>query len=179
MKKNIFKLFFTAFILMAILTPLVFFQGQGGFADFAVASTNPAVSGLNRTAGDLGLSGDGDPISITANIVKFILGFLGLIFLLLLIYAGFLRMTAQGSPEKIKSSNGIITSAIVGVFIILASYIITVFVIDQIDQQVGGGGGGGNANNCPTGCSPNPCIGTRIEIQSDCPTGQYCCIATP
>ena len=70
-------------------------------------------------------------------------------------------MTAQGSPEKIKSSTGIITSAIIGVFIILASYIITVFVIDQIDQQVGGGGGGGANNMCvcltrgATTCKPN------------------------
>ena len=160
MKKGVLKIFFIAFILMAILTPLVLFQGQGGFDNFVLAE-NPAKTGLDNTAGGLGLSNAGDPISITANIVKFILGFLGLVFILLLMYGGFIRMTAQGSPEKIKSSTGIITSAIIGVFIILASYIITVFVIDQIDQQVGGGGGGGANNMCvcltrgATTCKPN------------------------
>ena len=140
MKKGVLKFFFIAFVLMAILTPLVLFQGQGGFANFAnVANAeNPAKTGLDKTAGDLGLSkaGDGDPISITANIVKFILGFLGLVFILLLMYGGFIRMTAQGSPEKIKSSTGIITSAIIGVFIILAAYGITVFVVGEIGRQV-------------------------------------------
>jgi len=185
MKKGIFKIFFIAFILMAILTPLVLFQGQGGFANFisVALAGNPAQTGLDNTAGGLGLSNAGDPISITANIVKFILGFLGLVFILLLMYGGFIRMTAQGSPEKIKSSTGIITSAIIGVFIILASYIITVFVIDQIDQQVGGGGGETTpqcmciaTGNCVPG-HPGYTVQAQSFCSNACPTNFECCCA--
>jgi len=187
MKKGILKIFFIAFVLMAILTPLVLFQGQGGFANFisAALAENPAQTGLDKTAGDLGLSKAEDPISITANIVKFILGFLGLVFILLLMYGGFIRMTSQGNPEKIKSSNGIITSAVIGVFIILASWVITAFVIDQIDQQVGGNKVDVNNEQGainPCNCSKCSCQdaegGCSIGYLSEngtCENGRICC----
>jgi len=79
---------------------------------------------------------------VIGQIIYAILGFLGIIFILLLIYGGFLRMTAQGDPGKIKTSYGIITSAVIGVVIILASYTITAFIIGKVEGSVGNGGGG-------------------------------------
>ena len=62
-----------------------------------------------------------------------------MIFIVLLIYGGFLRMTAQGNPEAVKKSTGIITSAIVGILIILISYSITAFVLANIMDITAGG----------------------------------------
>jgi len=123
-----------------VFTPLSFF-GQGGFAHVQAVDTNSALQGLKDTAGEAGLLSQKDPIQVAGIIVRFLLGFLGLIFIILLLYGGFLRMTARGNTSQVEQSTKIITSAIIGVIIILASYIITAFVLSQIESSVGAGGG--------------------------------------
>ena len=165
------------FAFVAILTPLFLFA-QGGFADAAV-DTNPAKSSLEITAREAGLLSTKDPIQIAGSIVQFLLGFLGIIFIVLLMYGGFLRMTARGKPEQITTSNKIITSAIIGVFIILGSWIITAYVFDQVNKQVGEDSGNGG-NTCPTACYPDFCPATYIEIpNTNCSSGTKCCVFTP
>ena len=83
------------------------------------------------------------PGVIIANIVKYLLSFLGVIFVILIIYAGFLWMTAGGNEEKIKKAKGLITNATIGLLIVLAAYTITHFVIKYIFEATGGGGDGG------------------------------------
>jgi len=72
-----------------------------------------------------------------AGIIKVVLSVLGLIFIILIIYAGFLWMTSAGNEDKIKQAKGIIVSSIIGVAIVLAAYMITVFVIDNLLQATG------------------------------------------
>ena len=102
-----------------------------------------AQVGLDQTAAAAGLNSNTSIAKIAGQIIYAILGFLGLIFIILLIYGGFMRMTAQGNTEQISKSMGIITSAIVGVIIIIASYTITAFVMSRVGASVGGGGGMG------------------------------------
>jgi hypothetical protein len=179
MSKNFKILIF--FALVAILTPL-FLIGQGGFANVhAAVNTNPAVSSLQITAGEAGLTSGKDPIDIAATIVEFLLGFLGIIFIVLLMYGGFLRMTAQGSPEKVSTSMKIITSAVIGVFIILASWIITAFVFDQVNQQVGGEEMMSDnvcLYTCTTAGLCSAGNGSSLDAK-DCATGEICCNLNP
>jgi len=166
------------FAFVAILTPLFLFA-QGGFADAAV-DTNPAKSSLEITAREAGLLSTKDPIQIAGSIVQFLLGFLGIIFIVLLMYGGFLRMTARGKPEQITTSNKIITSAIIGVFIILGSWIITAYVFDQVNKQVGENGGGNNAciYSCQQEVNPGGCgiIGYVQDASGgNCEDGKVCC----
>ncbi|MCL5794897.1 MAG: pilin [Patescibacteria group bacterium] len=72
-----------------------------------------------------------------AKIIKIVLGFLGVIFIVLIIYAGFLWMTSAGNEEKIKTAKKIITAAIIGTAIILCAYAVTVFVIDNLISATG------------------------------------------
>jgi len=97
-------------------------------------------TGLEKTANAAGLPKTESIATIIGQVIYAILGFLGVVFIVLLIYGGFLRMTAQGDSNKIKQSMGIITSAVVGVIIILASYSITSFVLSSIGASVGEGG---------------------------------------
>ena len=180
MSKN-FKIIII-FALVAILTPL-FFIAQGGFASVhAAVNTNPAVNSLKITADEAGLSSDKDPIEIAGTIVEFLLGFLGIIFIVLLMYGGFLRMTAKGVPDKVSTSNKIIGSAIVGVFIILASWIITAFVFDQVNRQVGGEEMVDVQNVCLYDCTTvSACDageGSSLGAK-DCATGEICCNLNP
>jgi len=65
------------------------------------------------------------------------MGLLGIVLVVLVIYAGFLWMTAQGSEEKIKKAKGIISSAIIGLVLIFAAYSITGFVVSSISTAQG------------------------------------------
>jgi flagellar biosynthesis protein FlhB len=118
---------------IAISALPAFFCGQS----VALASTDAAVQGLDEAAGAANLKSEKGAVELAGQIVQTVLSFLGIIFIILLLYGGFIRMTAQGSPDKVKQSTGIITSAIVGIIIIFVSYIVTVFVIKQVQQSVG------------------------------------------
>lgn len=61
--------------------------------------------------------------------INSMLGLLGVVLVVLIIYAGFLWMTAGGSEEKIKKAKGILSNSIIGIVIILAAYSITEFVL--------------------------------------------------
>ena len=75
-----------------------------------------------------------------AEIIRVILGFLGIIFVVLIIYAGFTWMTAAGNEEKITKAKKIMVSAIIGTAIILAAYAITFFVISELLEATGAEG---------------------------------------
>ncbi len=67
-----------------------------------------------------------------AKIIQVILGFLAVIFLVLIIYAGFMWMTAAGNDEKITKAKNTMVAATIGTAIILCAYAITYFVVDQL-----------------------------------------------
>ena len=75
---------------------------------------------------------------IAIEIIKIILSLLGIIFLVLIIFAGFKYMTAAGNEEQASSARTLIVQAVIGIAIILASYSITVFVMQKITQAAGG-----------------------------------------
>ncbi len=58
------------------------------------------------------------------NVTNFILGFLGLIAILIIIYGGFLYLTATGEQEKAEKGKKSVTYAIIGIVLILGSYAI-------------------------------------------------------
>ncbi|MEK7557695.1 MAG: hypothetical protein AAB530_00605 [Patescibacteria group bacterium] len=71
-------------------------------------------------------------IIVVASTVNIVLGLLGIIFLILILYAGFNWMTAGGEEEKVTKAKETITRAVIGLIIILASLAISNLVISQI-----------------------------------------------
>ena len=121
-------------------------------AHFALAAGPD--TGLDQVVGTgLGVQ---DPRVIAANIIRIVLGFLGIIAVGLIIYAGWLWMTAAGEPEKIEKAKKILIGAVIGLVICLASFAIASFILSRLIGATGGGDG--------TVCDP-PCSG-------DTP---YCC----
>lgn len=71
-----------------------------------------------------------DPASIiVGQVISIVLSFLGIILLGLLIYGGFIWMTARGEEEKVEKAKQIITQAIVGIVIIMAAYAVSFFIL--------------------------------------------------
>lgn len=61
--------------------------------------------------------------------ISILIGVLGIIFLLLTLYAGFTWMTAMGDAKKIETAKSTLTRAVIGLVIVLSAYAITNFVV--------------------------------------------------
>ena len=72
-----------------------------------------------------------------ASIIKVFLGFLGIIFIILVIWAGYNWMTAGGNEEKVTKARTTIFRAVIGLIIIVSAYAITHFVFGAIDSPNG------------------------------------------
>jgi uncharacterized membrane protein YjgN (DUF898 family) len=89
---------------------------------------------LKETAGT---SYGGEPKQLTTmigDIIKVLLALLGVIFLILVIYAGFLWMTAGGDKEKVDKAQDILKRAVIGLVITMAGYAIADFVIKNVSE---------------------------------------------
>lgn len=111
-------------------------------ANFALAQD----FGINEVNETINLATD-DPRTIAGRIINIALSFLGLIILLLIVYAGFLWMTSNGEEEKVRKAKGILKNAIIGLVITLSAWAIATFIISRLWGATTGGGGGFN----PTG----------------------------
>jgi len=111
----------------------------------------------NGLAGSLAVT---DPRILVGRIVQIALSFLGVIAIIIVMYAGFLWMASSGDEEKIIKAKEILKNAVIGLIIILASWAITTFVIMRLAAAINGPGGLGPVN--PGGGSGfnNPGIGT-------------------
>ncbi len=70
--------------------------------------------------------------SVVAVIIKGFLGVLGIIFVILMIVAGFNWMTAAGEEEKINKAKDTLRAAIIGLIIVVSAYAITYFVFENL-----------------------------------------------
>lgn len=78
-----------------------------------------------------------DPREMVANGIRIFLGFLGLLAVVLILYAGFLWMTDGGSEKNIEKAKKILSAAVIGLIIILMSYGLATFVLNQIKTATG------------------------------------------
>lgn len=99
-----------------------------------------------------------------ANIIRIALGLLGTIALLIVLYAGFIWMTAGGEEEKVSRAKKMLTSAVIGLVIILTAFAIVSFVISRLLGATNGNGPGSGAGG---GLDDNLCIG----LSATCPAG--------
>ncbi len=87
--------------------------------------------GLNETANvafnntPLSQSREADIAIIVGRIINTALSFLGIVFLILVIYGGFMWMTAGGSEEKVSKAIEVFSNSAYGLMIVIAAYLVT------------------------------------------------------
>ncbi|MFH1866946.1 MAG: hypothetical protein ABIJ81_02595 [Patescibacteria group bacterium] len=101
----------------------------------ALAQTN---GGLDEFKVNTNLGTDVDLIESVARIINILLGFLGVIAIIIIIVAGFQWMTAGGNEEKIAGAKKMLGAGVIGLVIILAAYAIASFVVGGLIEQTGG-----------------------------------------
>lgn len=100
-----------------------------------LAVENPFAKGANlanNVGAAAGITTSRGLPEILGSIINVVLGFLGVVFLVLLIYAGFLWMTAQGEEKTVEKAKGIIKQAIIGLIVIVAAFAISNFVLGSL-----------------------------------------------
>ncbi|MDO8668895.1 MAG: Ig-like domain-containing protein [Candidatus Buchananbacteria bacterium] len=130
--KRVLLVSFLAFFLLLILPSVGLAQAPNRFG-----LADAAAIGLPQN--DLRVA--------IVRIIQLILGFLGIFAVIMVLYGGFVWMTSGGDPAKIEKAKKILINTVIGIIIILSSYIITAFIIGILAGFGGGGdyghGGGG------------------------------------
>ena len=70
-------------------------------------------------------------------IINVMLGFLGIIAIVVILWGGFRWLTSGGNEEKVDEAKKIITSGIIGLIIIFVSFAIASFAITQLMSATG------------------------------------------
>jgi len=112
------------FAMMAVVFSLA-------FATVVQAATLDIGSGF--ISNDIAL-GNKDPRSMVAKIINVLLGFLGVIAIIIILLGGFKWMTAAGNEDKIAESKKLMAAGIIGLIIILSAWGITKFVLENLIQ---------------------------------------------
>ncbi len=104
--------------------------------------TNTSIysSGLNTGANaayDNALP-NADLLGVITLLIKAVLSLLGVVFLVLIIYAGILWLTAAGNEDRVKKAQGILKNAVIGIFIAMAAYAISYFILTNISNSITG-----------------------------------------
>ncbi len=88
---------------------------------------------INTSAQEAGLETNLTFADIAVRIVQAVLGIVGIVFFLLIIYGGYTWMTAEGNDEKVGKAKKIITSAVIGLAIVTAAYSISYFIASLLE----------------------------------------------
>lgn len=128
MLKKIKKIF--TFLLS---TCLFFFYSTVAFAE----NTNSGLGSAFKSGGPLGslvkktsYSEEAGLLESLSQIITGVLSILGLLFIIYLIYGGFIYLTARGNEESARRARAIITRNLIGLIVTLAAYTITYFVLN-------------------------------------------------
>jgi cbb3-type cytochrome oxidase subunit 3 len=81
---------------------------------------------------DVGSNPGGFLSTQSGRIVGSILAFIGVIFFLLIIFAGLTWMLSQGNQQKVEKAKDLMIAAVIGLIIVLAAYSITAFIGRQL-----------------------------------------------
>ncbi len=102
----------------------------------AMAQTrNPFEEGrdlVGDVGGEAGITTEATLPQIVGSIINVVLGFLGILLLVYLLWGGFKWMTSGGSEDGVKEAQTMIKNAIIGLIIVMASYAISTFVLDAL-----------------------------------------------
>ena len=129
--KRFVKIFLLIIVFSFCLSPVLVFAEQKEVVDSVMGQIGAASKKAN-------LEEAISPQDVIVNIIRTTLSFLGIIFVGLVVYGGFLFITAHGEEDQITSGKKIVIGAVVGLIIILLSYSITLFFGTRVNTLVSG-----------------------------------------
>ena len=95
-----------------------------------------------QSAGDFGVDdlssvnlGSQELETTIAGVVNIVLGFLGILTTLIILFGGFKWMTSYGSSDKVDEAKKLIGAGVIGLVIVLVSYAVSQFVLRSLVNE--------------------------------------------
>ena len=95
------------------------------------------LQGITDVGEKSGLGGSNSDVRVTIGyIINALLGSLGIIFTVLIIYGGFTWMMAAGNEEKVAKAKKILSNSTIGLLIIIIAYALSEFIFNIIMKGI-------------------------------------------
>ena len=133
--KIVKKIIATAIIVLATMTPVALPNAIAWAADTSTDVGSSIQGNLNQVQTTARFNKTDLPLFI-AQVIQLILSLLGVVFLLLIVYAGFQWMTSRGESGVVKKAKDLLTEAVIGLIIILSANTIAFFVIRALQTNI-------------------------------------------
>lgn len=137
------------FWLKNIFISLIFLVGLWGLIPSAVMAESiwDKQVGMGTKSGEVG-NAFGETVSdrnsvsdirlVVAKLINVFLGFMGIIFLILIIYGGIMWMTAAGKDDNINKAKSLLVAGVIGLIIVVSSFAIAKLVTDKVVMSTTG-----------------------------------------
>lgn len=122
--KTLNKNFIIGLILGILIMSGVVLVSQIGFAQ-------EADFGLRYVEEEVQVYGPTDLRVIVARIIQIVFSVLGIIAVVLVLYGGFMWMTAAGNEERVSKAKKVLTGSLIGLAIMLTSFAIVSFILNR------------------------------------------------
>ena len=119
-------------LLICLILNFFIFTISPVYADLNLGDAFKIGGPLNEAAKGAGYKESTTVEEIIGWILTVVLSFLGVIFLVLMVYGGYNWMTARGNEEQVKKAQEAITAAVIGLVIVILAYAISYLVISEL-----------------------------------------------
>ena len=110
-----------------------------------------------------------DLIGIIFRVIQYILMFVGVVAVVIVLYGGFLWMTARGNDEQVNKAKKVLINGLIGLVVVLLSYAIVGFAIGKIEEVFQPPGQVCTPAQCVAGCWRCNNQGNGTIYDSNCP----------
>lgn len=118
-------LFITCLVLASLVKPVSAFTCPDKTVRQGESVSALSECNVEKTEGEKSLMSN---VSMLINVFASVMGFLAVG---MIIYGGFMLLTAQGDPAKIKRGKDVVTYSIIGVILVVLAYAIVNFVMNS------------------------------------------------
>ena len=123
------------FLTLILIIPGLVFGATGVYNSAADPTTK--LNAAANTYGPYTSPATNTSLASTLGVViSAALSILGIVFIIIIIIAGFQWMTAQGKEEQVKKATDAITRSVIGLVIVISSYAIWVFIKTYFIQKI-------------------------------------------
>jgi len=111
--------------------------GALGFPVFAAQAVDNPFNTAKNLTNNVGTAAgvqtqNVDLPTMIGRLVNIALGFVGIVLLVYIVFAGFMWMTAGGDEKKTKDAMAMIKNAVIGLLIVVAAFAISNFVLNSL-----------------------------------------------
>lgn len=106
------------------------------FAQASGTGIQKAFPMVQEVAGNKPYNYDKNLTMVIADVLQLALSILGILFVIFMIYGGYIWLTAAGNEQKADKAKSIITESILGLVIVIGAYAISYFVIYAFNSQI-------------------------------------------